>query len=82
MSTCRRCHRTNLSRAVDLRKVPAAQHYPFVTDVVSPEEWSNPLATDLCIRCVLAHLAHDDAAVTAELRRIGAAATAGEGIVR
>ncbi len=82
MSTCWRCHRTNLSRAIDLGKVPAAQHYPFATEAVSPEEWSNPLASDLCIRYVIAHLAHDDAAVTAELRRIGAAATAGEGIVR
>jgi hypothetical protein len=37
---------------------------------------------DLCIRCGLAQLAHDDDIVTAELRRIGAASIAREGMAR
>jgi hypothetical protein len=82
MNTCRGCGDTNLSRVLDLSKVPAAQHFPLATAPARSEGSSNLLAMDLCIRCVLAHLAHDDDAVTAELRRFGAAATAGEGTAR
>ena len=81
MSTRRRCGGTNLSRVLYLRKVPAAQNFPLAEPARS-EESSNPVAMDLCIRCVLAHLAHDDDAVTAELRRVGVASTAGEGTAR
>ena len=82
MSTCRGCGGTNLSRVLDLSKVPAAQHFPLATEPVRSEGSSNPLVMDLCIRCVPAQLAHDDDTVTAELRRIGAASTAGEGTAR
>jgi len=82
MRTCRGCGGTNLSRVLDLSKVPAAQHFLLATAPVRSESSSIPLAMDLCIRCVLAHVAHDDDAVTAGLRRVGAAATAGEGTAR
>jgi Putative zinc binding domain len=82
MSTCRGCGGTHLSRVLDLSKVTAAQHFPLVTEPVRSEESSNPLAMDLCIRCGFAQLAHDDDIVTAELRRIGAASTAGEDTAR
>jgi hypothetical protein len=82
MSTCRGCGGTNLSRFLDLSKVPAAHHFPLATEPVRSEESSNPLAVALWIRCGLAQLAHDDDDVTAGLRRIGAASTAGEGTAR
>jgi hypothetical protein len=82
MSTCRGCAGANLSRVLDLSKVPAAQHFPLATEPVRSEESSHPLAMDLCIRCGFAQLAHDDDTVTAELRRIGAASTVGEGTAR
>jgi hypothetical protein len=81
MNTCRGCGGTNLSRVLDLSKVPAAQHFPLATTPARSEELSNPLAMDLCIRGGLAQLAHDDN-IVAELRRVGAAATAGEGTAR
>jgi hypothetical protein len=82
MSTRRRCGDTNLSRILDLGKVPAAQVFPLATEPVAPEESFNPVVMDLRIRCGLAQLAHDDDTVTAELRRIGSASTAGEGTAR
>jgi Putative zinc binding domain len=82
MSTCRGCGGTNLSRVLDLSKVPAAQHFPLATQPARSEESSNPLAMDLCIRCGLAQLAHDGDTFTAELCRIGAASTAAEGTAR
>jgi hypothetical protein len=82
MSTCRGRGGTNLSRVLDLSKVPAVQHFPLATEPVRSEESSHPLAMDLCIRCGFAQLAHDGNTVTADLRRIGAASTAGEGTAR
>jgi hypothetical protein len=82
MSTCRGCGGRNLSRVLDLSKVLAAQHFPLATEPVRSEESSHALAMDLCIRCGLAQLAHDDDTVTAGLRRVGAASTAGEGTAR
>jgi hypothetical protein len=82
MSACRGCGGSNLSRVLDLSKMTAPQHFPLATEPVRSEESSNPLAMDLCIRCVPAQLAHDDDTVTAELRRVGVASTAGEGTAR
>ena len=82
MSTCRGCGGTNLSRVLDLSNVLAAQHFPLATEPVRSKESSNPLAMDLCIRCGFAQLAHDDDTVTAELRRVRRASTAGEGTAR
>jgi hypothetical protein len=82
MSTCRGCGGTNLGRVLDLSKSPVAQHFLSATEPARSEESSNPLAMDLCIRCVPAQLAHDDDTVTAGLGRVGAASTAGEGTAR
>jgi hypothetical protein len=54
----------------------------LATEPVRSEGSSNPLVMDLCIRCMPAQLAHDDDTVTAGLRRVGAASTAGEGTAR
>jgi hypothetical protein len=82
MRTCRGCGDTNLSRVLDLSKVSAAHHFLLATEPVRSEGSSNPLVMDLCIRCMPAQLAHDDDTVTAGLRRVGAASTAGEGTAR
>jgi hypothetical protein len=82
MRTCRGWAGANLSRVLGLGKVPAAQHFPLATELVRSEGSSNPLAMDLCIRCWLAQLAHDGNTVTARLRRMGVASTAGEGTAR
>jgi len=61
MIACRGCGKTDLSRVVDLGKVPAADHFPLATDpVCAEEEASHPLAMDLCGVCGLAQLADDD----------------------
>lgn len=61
MIACRGCGKTDLSRVVDLGKVPAADHFPLATDPVrAEEEASHPLAMDLCGVCGLAQLADDD----------------------
>ncbi len=61
MIACRGCGKTDLSRVVDLGKVPAADHFPLANDPVrAEEEASHPLAMDLCGVCGLAQLADDD----------------------
>jgi hypothetical protein len=60
MSTCRACACTDLSRVLDLGKVPAGDHFPTATEPVSAEESAHPLAMDLCAGCGLAQLAEDD----------------------
>lgn len=60
MIACRGCGKTDLTRVLDLGKVPASDHFPCVTTNVSPEETSHPLAMDLCGVCGLAQLADDD----------------------
>lgn len=60
MSACRGCGKTDLTRVLDLGKVPASDHFPGVTTPVSPEETSHALAMDLCGVCGLAQLADDD----------------------
>ena len=68
MIACRGCGKTDLSRVVDLGKVPAADHFPLATDPVrAEEEASHPLAMDLCGVCGLAQLADDDTVGTARL---------------
>src|SRR5947209_8459257 len=69
MSTCRGCGGTDLRRALDLGTVPAGDDFPPAAEPVRPEESSHPLAMDICGRCGLAQLAHDDT-VTAEPRGI------------
>lgn len=69
MSVCRGCRSTNLSRVLDLGKVPAADHFPAATDPVSPAESQHPLMMDLCAGCGLAQLAEDDT-VTDEPRGV------------
>jgi hypothetical protein len=49
-----------LSRALDLGKVPAGDHFPLATDPVSGEETSHGLAMNVCHACGLAQLADDD----------------------
>lgn len=60
MIACRGCGKPDLTRVLDLGKVPASDHFPRLTDPVSPEEVSHPLAMDLCGVCGLAQLADDD----------------------
>jgi hypothetical protein len=61
MIACRGCGKTDLSRVVDLGKLPAADHFPLATDPLrAEEEASHPLAMDLCGVCGLAQLADDD----------------------
>lgn len=64
MSTCRGCGGTDLRRVLDLGTVPAGDDFPPVAEPVRPEESSHPLAMDLCARCGLAQLAHDDTTAT------------------
>jgi hypothetical protein len=60
MIACRGCGKTNLSRVLDLGKVPAADYFPLVTERQRADEASHPLAMDLCGDCGLAQLADDD----------------------
>lgn len=69
MTACRGCESTDLSRVLDLGNVPAADNFPLIAQPVSAEESSHPLAMDLCSRCGLAQLAHDDT-VTSEPRGV------------
>jgi C-methyltransferase C-terminal domain/Putative zinc binding domain len=57
---CRACGATGLQRVLDLGTVPAADHFPLVTDAVSADERTHRLAMDLCPGCGLAQLAEDD----------------------
>ena len=69
MIGCRGCGETDLSRVLDLGKVPAADHFPLATDPVRADEASHALAMDLCHACGLAQLADDDT-VTDEPRGV------------
>jgi hypothetical protein len=69
MIACRGCGKTNLSRVLDLGKVPPADHFPLATEPVSSDEASHALAMDLCGDCGLAQLADDDT-ITDEPRGI------------
>lgn len=69
MSECRGCGNTNLSRVLDLGKMPAADYFPLATDPVRSDEASHALAMDLCWGCGLAQLADDDT-VTDEPRGV------------
>jgi hypothetical protein len=60
MSTCRGCGESDLARAVDLGKVPAADLFPLATDPVNDSESMHALAMDVCLVCGLAQLADDD----------------------
>jgi hypothetical protein len=79
MRSRRGCGGTNLSRVLDLGKVPAAQYFPLATEPVRLEESSNPVVMDPCIRCGLAQVAHNDDTITAELLSIGPASIGAEG---
>ena len=69
MIGCRGCRETALSRVLDLGEVPAADHFPLVTEPVRAEEASHALAMDVCHACGLAQLADDDT-VTDEPRGV------------
>jgi hypothetical protein len=69
MSFCRGCGSADLSRVLNVGKVPAADHFPLATEPVRAEESSHSLAMDLCAACGLAQLSDDDT-VTAEPRGI------------
>ena len=60
MTACRGCGKAELTRVLDLGKVPAADYFPFATDPVRAEEASHALAMDVCCVCGLAQLADDD----------------------
>jgi C-methyltransferase C-terminal domain/Putative zinc binding domain/Methyltransferase domain len=60
MTACRGCGKFELSRVLDLGKVPAADHFPLATDPVLSEETSHGLAMEMCHACGLAQLADDD----------------------
>jgi hypothetical protein len=60
MTTCRGCGKTELSRVLDLGKVPAADFFPPAADPVGVDEVSHELAMDVCHLCGLAQLADDD----------------------
>lgn len=66
---CRGCGSARLSRVLDLGAVPAADHFPAVSDPVRAGEACHPLAMDLCLDCALAQLAEDDT-VTSEPRGV------------
>lgn len=68
MSTCRGCGKTNLSRVLDLGKVPAADYFPLASESKGRDE-SHELAMDLCGDCGLAQLA-DDQTVADEPRGV------------
>lgn len=59
---CRACGHTELSRVLDLGKVPLAKHFPLASEPLQAEEADHPLAMDLCAACGLAQLADDDTA--------------------
>jgi hypothetical protein len=60
MTECRACGKTQLSRVLDLGKVPPADYFPLVTDPLRADEASHALAMDVCGACGLAQLADDD----------------------
>src|SRR5262245_45535928 len=60
ITACRPCGASELSRVLDLGKVPAADNFPLATEPVGAEETSHGLAMDVCRACGLAQLAEDD----------------------
>lgn len=58
--TCRGCGSSELTRVLDLGRVPAADLFPPADSPVSPDESAHPSAMDLCGDCGLAQLADDD----------------------
>jgi hypothetical protein len=60
MSECRGCGKPQLTRVLDLGRVPAADHFPAVNDPMHSDEATHPLAMDMCIDCGLAQLTDDD----------------------
>jgi hypothetical protein len=60
MTKCRGCAESDLTRVLDLGKVPAADHFPLATEPVRSDETSHQLAMDVCTACGLAQLADDD----------------------
>ena len=60
MTACRGCGKAEVTRVLDLGKVPAADYFPFAADPVRAEEASHALAMDVCCVCGLAQLADDD----------------------
>lgn len=67
--TCRACGESGLVRVLDLGAVPAADHFPLLTEPVGAAECGHRLAMDLCPGCGLAQLAEDDT-VTDEPRGV------------
>jgi hypothetical protein len=69
MSVCRACGFGRPVPVLELGAVPAADHFPQVSEPVSPAESSHPATMVLCGRCGLAQLADDDT-VTQEPRGV------------
>jgi C-methyltransferase C-terminal domain/Putative zinc binding domain len=60
MTACRGCGKTDLSRVLDLGKVPAADYFPLAAEPVRAAEATHALAMDVCGVCGLAQLGDDD----------------------
>ncbi|MEI7548183.1 MAG: class I SAM-dependent methyltransferase [Actinomycetota bacterium] len=69
MNCCRGCGNRQLSRALDLGSMPAADNFPPASQPVESAEITHALAMDVCRRCGLAQLADDDT-VTDEPRGV------------
>ncbi|ROZ83710.1 transferase [Gordonia sp. OPL2] len=69
MSVCRACGFGRPVPVLELGAVPAADHFPPVSEPVSSAESSHPATMVLCGRCGLAQLADDDT-VTQEPRGV------------
>ncbi|MGQ4601560.1 class I SAM-dependent methyltransferase [Nocardia sp. R6R-6] len=68
-SGCLACGSGALTSVLDLGRMPAADHFPFVGSPPHPGEAGHPLAMVLCRACGLAQLAEDDTE-TAEPRGV------------
>jgi hypothetical protein len=60
MTECIGCGKTELSRVLDLGRVPAADHFPHVSEPLHSQEAPYDLAMDVCQACGLAQLAEDN----------------------
>jgi hypothetical protein len=69
MTECAGCDKADLSRVLDLGKVPASDNFPLACIPVSADEAAHALSMDLCGNCGLAQLADDDT-VTDEPRGV------------
>ncbi|QLL06563.1 class I SAM-dependent methyltransferase [Mycobacterium vicinigordonae] len=69
MNGCRACGKRGLTRVLDLGNVPAADHFPLLSEPIDPRETAHELAMDLCGSCGLAQLADDDT-ITEEPRGV------------